>query len=766
MNRRLISTVKCLGLVLALGALLGSNAGTPASETELTPGDLSSFRHFGSAVAMDGDTIVVGAPLDSEAGFDAGAAYVFVRAGSSWSQQARLLAADAASSTRFGSSVALSGDTLVVGAPFAGTTDTGAAYVFVRNGSSWTQQAKLASTDAIGGDQFGTSLAVEGDTLAVGAVGAGLDFLDEGAVYVFTRSSGTWTQQARLRSDHPGPGNELGLSVALNNGTLAVGSPYDDDLSIGDAGAVYVFVRSGSAWNLQTELTASDAALGDHLGWSVALNGDTLVAGAPKSAGAAYVFVRNGATWSPQAKLLADDPGAFDNFGTSVAVINNLAVIGSAYDSSFAQQGGSAYLFTRNGSAWSQDSEFSAGDIESFFQFGYAIAASGTNVVVGAPGGGSLEDGAAYVFEISLSNTAPAANAQSLTTAEDTPVSLTLAGSDAESDPLQFTVLSGPTNGTLTGAPPNLTYTPDANVNGSDSFTFKVNDGSLDSLPATVSITVTPVNDAPVADSQSVTTPEDTAVTFTLTGSDIESSPLTFTIVNSPANGTLSGTPPDLIYTPNANANGPDSFTFKVNDGQLDSAPATVSITVTPVNHSPVADASATLPEVISPNLTDALVTLDGSRSYDPDNDPLTYTWLEGGNTVGTGAVVQVTLAVGTHTLTLAVSDGKASDSATVTVRVITLAESIFEILAAVEATDIPSTQKTGLLASLQAAANSCARGNLISGVNQLQAFENKVSAQAGKKIDDATANDLIADAQNVIQIITDAATAKRPLHH
>src|SRR5207245_892063 len=150
-----------------------------------------------------------------------------------------------------------------------------------------------------------------------------------------------------------------------------------------------------------------------------------------------------------------------------------------------------------------------------------------------------------------------------------------------------FSVVSNPANGALSGTPPNLTYTPDANFNGSDSFTFKVNDGELDSAPATVSITVTPVNDAPVADNQSVNTLEDTPVAITLTGSDVEGSALTFTILSSPANGALSGSPPNLTYTPKSNFNGSDSFTFKVNDGELDSAPATVSINVTHVNAGP-----------------------------------------------------------------------------------------------------------------------------------------------------------------------------------
>jgi len=149
--------------------------------------------------------------------------------------------------------------------------------------------------------------------------------------------------------------------------------------------------------------------------------------------------------------------------------------------------------------------------------------------------------------------------------------------------------VTGPAHGTLSGTAPAVTYTPASNYNGPDSFTFKANDGSLDSNTATVTITVTAVNDAPVASDQAVTTDEDTAKAITLSATDVEGSPLTYAIVSAPAHGTLSGTAPSLTYTPALNYNGPDSFTFKANDGLLDSSVATVSITVTAVNDAPVA---------------------------------------------------------------------------------------------------------------------------------------------------------------------------------
>ncbi len=197
---------------------------------------------------------------------------------------------------------------------------------------------------------------------------------------------------------------------------------------------------------------------------------------------------------------------------------------------------------------------------------------------------------ATIAITVNAVNDAPTANGQSVTLEEDTFKTITLAGSDIDGDSLTFVIVAQPLKGTLSGTLPNLTYTPNANYNGSDSFTFKANDGTVDSAPATIAITVNAVNDAPTANGQSVTLDEDTFKTITLTGNDIDGDSLAFTIVAQPLKGTLSGVLPNLIYTPNANYNGSDSFTFKVNDGTIDSAPATIAITVNAVNDTPMAN--------------------------------------------------------------------------------------------------------------------------------------------------------------------------------
>ncbi len=265
-------------------------------------------------------------------------------------------------------------------------------------------------------------------------------------------------------------------------------------------------------------------------------------------------------------------------------------------------------------------------------------------------------------------NIAPVANAQSKNTNEDTATAITLTGSDADGDTLSYAVVSNPAHGTLTGTAPDLTYTPKANYHGSDSFTFKVNDGTVDSAVATVSITVASINDAPTAEAQNVDTDEDTAVDITLAGDDVDEDTLSYTVVSNPAHGTLTGTAPDLTYTPKANYHGSDSFTFKVNDGTVDSAAATVTIAVASVNDAPTANPQSKSIEENTP----VAITLTGN---DIDGDTLSYvidTLPLHGELSGTAPNVTYTPEtdyVGDDSFTFVANDGtEDSTPATVTV--------------------------------------------------------------------------------------------------
>ncbi|MBN1841394.1 MAG: tandem-95 repeat protein, partial [Deltaproteobacteria bacterium] len=193
-------------------------------------------------------------------------------------------------------------------------------------------------------------------------------------------------------------------------------------------------------------------------------------------------------------------------------------------------------------------------------------------------------------------NTPPTADNQSVTTHEDISAGITLTATDVDGGSLAYTLVDQTSHGTLSGTAPNLTYSPDVNYNGSDTFSFKANDGQSDSELGTVSITVSAVNDAPVPNDQSVNTDEDRAISGTLDASDVDGDILTYVLVTSGSKGTASVTNSStgaFIYTPNENANGTDAFTFKVNDGTTDSNTTTVTVTITPVNDAPCLTASA-----------------------------------------------------------------------------------------------------------------------------------------------------------------------------
>jgi VCBS repeat-containing protein len=284
---------------------------------------------------------------------------------------------------------------------------------------------------------------------------------------------------------------------------------------------------------------------------------------------------------------------------------------------------------------------------------------------------GELDSNVATVtITVTAVNDAPVAEDITVTTPEDTAIDITLIGSDVDGDTLTYAIVDGPANGTVTIVGNVVTYTPNANFNGTDSFTYKVNDGELDSNVATVTITVTAVNDAPVAEDITVTTPEDTAIDITLIGSDVDGDTLTYAIVDGPANGTVTIVGNVVTYTPNANFNGTDSFTYKVNDGELDSNVATVTITVTAVNDAPVAeDITVTTPEDTAID-----ITLIGS---DVDGDTLTYAIVDGpanGTVTIVGNVVTYTPNAnfnGTDSFTYKVNDGELdSNVATVTITV------------------------------------------------------------------------------------------------
>jgi hypothetical protein len=338
-------------------------------------------------VAISGNTAVVGSNHYQQGA----SAYVFVRSGKTWSQQVELNSSDEAANDYFSYSVAISGTTAIVGAP-GKNVSSGVAYVFVLSGTNWTQQAELTASDAARNDAFGWSLAISGSTAVVGAPGHN-SFA--GAAYVFTQTGVTWAEQAELTASDGVASDRFGWSVA-NSGSIAIVGAY---LKNSYSGAAYVFMRSGTAWTQQAELTPSDGASDDFFGESVAISGTTAMVGAfgkNSYSGAAYVFARSGTSWPQQAELSASN-GALDaEFGFSVAVSGTTAVVGANHGNSAR---GAAYVFVQSGTAWTQQDQLTASDGAAYDMFGSSVAVRGSTVIVGAPDKNSLT-GAAYVFVI------------------------------------------------------------------------------------------------------------------------------------------------------------------------------------------------------------------------------------------------------------------------------------------------------------------------------------------------------------------------------
>ena len=624
MRRRLLSRVLNVVLAVLLAGLqlqvpVAAHAAAPpvafddptAALQKVAAADGAEADQHGSAVAISGDTAVVGAPESDDAGESSGSAYVYVRSGANWTQQAKLTAADAASGEDFGYSVAISGDTVVIGAHLDDDRGmgSGSAYVFVRSGDTWTRQAKLTAVDGAGADYFGDAVALSGDTAVIGAYGDDDAGQNSGSVYIFTRTGTDWAQQAKLRAADAAAFDYFGAAVAISSDTAVIGAHGDDSSS----GSVYVFTRSGTDWEQQAKLRAADAAGWDYFGYSVAISGDTLVAGAywdddqGAESGSAYVFTGSGSSWAQQAKLTAADGAVEDYFGSSVAVSGDIAVIGAFQDDDDGARSGSAYRFVRSGSAWSQQAKLTAEDATEDGRFGYAVAISGDNVVIGAvfAHGVSEYSGAAYMLGVAA-----------YPTDEDTPLSVDAPGvlgndTDPDGDTLSAILVTDAAHGTLAlAADGSFTYTPDADFNGTDSFTYTASDGDLTSGPATVTITVGAVNDAPAAADDSAETDEDTPLSVDAPGvlgndTDPDGDTLSATLVTDAAHGTLAlAADGSFTYTPDADFNGTDSFTYTASDGELTSGPATVTITVVPVDDPPAADTV----RVAGPNRYDTAV--------------------------------------------------------------------------------------------------------------------------------------------------------------
>ncbi|MDE0301480.1 MAG: hypothetical protein OXN17_22875 [Candidatus Poribacteria bacterium] len=300
---------------------------------------------FGWAVAIGSlhlrgnpHAAIVGAPNNSDRGDSAGAAYVYAPGGGAWKQQAKLTADDAAAANNFGHAVSIDGNTAIVGSPKSDDAgkNSGAAYIFVRDGARWNQQAKLLPEDLVGSDAFGEDVFVYGGTVVVGAPQhshSGLRF--PGAAYVFEREVDNWVQKAKLTASDAAKSDRFGHSVAMSGNTIIVGAPLHDTNAGKDAGVAYIFVPDGDTWKQQAMLMPAKAEASNQLGFGVATTGNIAIIGAPtrnegaRASGAAYAFVRVEGVWEEKEKVVPKDAAKDLKFGSSIGMSDNSVVISS-----------------------------------------------------------------------------------------------------------------------------------------------------------------------------------------------------------------------------------------------------------------------------------------------------------------------------------------------------------------------------------------------------------------------------------------------------
>jgi hypothetical protein len=410
-TRRLIS---CLLIVLAPASLSAAQSGEFApvvQQPTLQPGDLQKNYSFGEDLAIEGDTLLVATRGDKHAGTASGAVHVYEWDGSAWASDTKLIADEPHTRDAFGSSVAIWGNTVAVGAELE-THSTlqmaGAAYLFERDGDSYRQEARVTASDAAANDYFGYAVDVDGDTLVVSALLARVDGVrNVGAVYVFTRSGETWTEVQKLSAPEALKSTTFGRSVALSGDTLLVGA---DGARVGGlmSGAAYVYQRSDAGFAYEATLAPAHPQQDQLFGLAVALEGDRALVGSPFEGpsgapyGAAYVFERSDAGWHETEHLVASDPQEA-RFGMAVSLDGDAALIGAASARTSSVKGGAAYFFVLSDDGWLEQARLAPDDGFEGDAFGTAVGLSNRHLIVGAPGRDDFgsKSGAVYPFEAS-----------------------------------------------------------------------------------------------------------------------------------------------------------------------------------------------------------------------------------------------------------------------------------------------------------------------------------------------------------------------------
>ena len=522
---------------------------TAVSPQKVSPAPVGGAALLGNAVVMDNTTAALAAYLQddqsppppmappSDDGTRSGAVYVFeFDGGTQWLQQAMVTPSDPHTGDKFGNSIAIQADTLVVGAYNANSPEisTGAVYIFSRSGVVWSELSKLSPPSGTAEDWFGSDVAIDGTTIAIGTPGDDDGGENAGAVYIYTLNGGVWSQQKKLSVTSTTADLQFGQSLALDGDLLAVGAP-----GVSGGGRVYVFQRTEGFWSEVAQLDNLSAMEDDQqFGGSLALSGHTLLIGArgrdvgipiQESAGAAFVYtVDSNGVWTQQQELHAGTAAAWDLFGSSVTLQGNLAVIGATEQDENGDTSGNAYVFSQTGGVWTEEIMLLSPNVDLWDWHGSSVSLDNDRVVVGAMAtdGG---DGAAHFFRLDMPNVAPTANISGDQQLSCAPVGGTMAvpldgrdSSDANGDALLYTWTK---DGMTIATGPTPTVDLPA---GTHEITLTVSDALITSAPASTTVTVIDYDRqscaVELADRNNWTSPDQAYTTVTASGDGVTGS--------------------------------------------------------------------------------------------------------------------------------------------------------------------------------------------------------------------------------------------------
>lgn len=547
--------------------------------------DAAANDKQGSSIAIYDDIMAVGVADKDDVGNNSGAVYLYhynETGPAQWAQLKKLIAPTPHANQRFGDAATMYGGLLAVGAPGdnANGTDAGAVFIYERNkqgSNNWGSIKKITPPMASANQKFGQSVSLYGELLIVGSPGLSTRGSGAGGVQIFARNQGgadNWGHVRTLFGADTGTGDAFGSALSINRDLIVVGAPGDNDKGTA-SGSAYIFERHQGGLNMygqRIKLVASDGAANDKYGTSVSAFDTLVLIGAPfhdaggMDSGAAYLYERdqNGLdAWGQAKKLGAPAQQAGARFGEMLTLRHNNALIGSPrYDLSNITDSGAIFSFVRNQgglNSWGHDITLKSNDADANDLFGSAIAVSYNALAASSPQDDQTANnaGAAYVLRFGI-NEPPVGIPQNVTTPEDTPTVITLTANDPNGDPISYRIDTMPSKGTLSNITQGnkVTYTPTANANGADSFKFIPSDSNGDGTTTTVNITITPVNDPPVFtnptpdDGDIVLAPEGQQLLIELLAADPDSNSLTYDIRPVPSGAMWNRTTRKLTWTP------------------------------------------------------------------------------------------------------------------------------------------------------------------------------------------------------------------------